>query len=355
MRTLATIQTVVAVEPIENADTLERLKILGWYVVARKGEFKVGDPLVYCEVDSLLPEKPEFEFLRKSCFRQAIVENGNTLLPAGHRIRTVKLRGQVSQGICFPLSILPEGTPLDVGTDVTAVLGIIKYDPPLPSCLSGVVKGYIPEFIPKTDETRVQLLESVIARHKGKEVYATEKLDGSSITIFVYGDQEGVCGRTLMFHTDDPNNSICKIVREKSLLKWLRSSCEADGCWYAVQGEIIGPGIQKNRYGLNKPEIRVFNVLQINDGAKGTHLLSMDDAFLVAGSIGLQMVPWVGTFILNHSVDQLVEMSKGKSTINKGIHREGIVIRPLEAEDDPEIGRLSFKAINPDFLLRYEE
>src|SRR3954469_22798694 len=106
MRTLASIQTVNAAEPIPNADAIERIRVLGWWVVVKKGEFKPGDKLVYCEIDSLLPERPEFEFLRLSSFKPAQLDDaGETILPAGFRIKTVKLRGQVSQGICFPLSI----------------------------------------------------------------------------------------------------------------------------------------------------------------------------------------------------------------------------------------------------------
>jgi len=354
MRTLATIQMVETVEPVEMADALERIKVLGWWVVANKGQMKPGEKVVYCEIDSLLPERPEFEFLRKMCFREAIVTGGEVLQPAGFRIRTVKLRGQVSQGICFPLSILPEGTPTDLGTDVTDMLGIVKYDPPLPSCLGGVVKGFLPEFIPKTDETRVQVLERVIAQHKGREVYYTEKLDGSSATIFVYGNQQGVCGRGLWFHDDDPNNSICQIVRELKVLPKLRKLSEEERCWYALQAEVIGPGIQKNHYALSKTQLRVFNVLKINDGRQGTHLVHVDDMSRIASAVGLETIPMLGTFILDHTVDQLVEMSKGKSQLNPKIHREGIVIRPLAEVNDPTMGRLSFKAINPDFLLKYD-
>jgi RNA ligase (TIGR02306 family) len=90
MRKLASIQRVNAVEPITEADAIERIRILGWYVVVRKDEYKVGDLVIYCEVDSILPDRPEFEFLRTRNFR----------------IRTIKLKGQVSQGICFPLSVL---------------------------------------------------------------------------------------------------------------------------------------------------------------------------------------------------------------------------------------------------------
>ena len=127
MRHLASIQAVNAVEPIPNADAIERVRILGWWVVAKKGELKIGDKVVYCEIDSLLPERPEFEFLRASSFKPA--RDG---MPAGFRIKTVKLRGQVSQGICFPLSILPTGSPTDDGADVTEILGVNKWEPPVP-------------------------------------------------------------------------------------------------------------------------------------------------------------------------------------------------------------------------------
>src|SRR5262249_27544345 len=132
MRKLASIQTITAAEPIAKADAIERLRILGWWVVAKKGEFKPGDNVVYCEIDSLLPERPEFEFLRANCFKPAIVNGDEVIQRAGFRIKTVKLRGQVSQGICFPLSILPGGSDLDIGADVTDQLGIVKYEPPIP-------------------------------------------------------------------------------------------------------------------------------------------------------------------------------------------------------------------------------
>src|SRR6476659_9737047 len=124
-RKLASIQRIKALDPIPNADAIERATVLGWQLVVKRGEFGVGDPCVYVEIDSVLPERPEFEFLR----------------PRGFRIRTARLRGQISQGICFPLEILPAGTPLDDGADVTGVLGITKYEPPIPVHLAGTMKG----------------------------------------------------------------------------------------------------------------------------------------------------------------------------------------------------------------------
>src|SRR5260370_19177601 len=129
MRTIERIKAVKAAEPIPNADAIEKIRVLGWWVVARKGEFRPGDQVVYCEIDSLLPERPEFEFLRASSFKPAQADAaGDVTLPAGFRIKTVKLRGQVSQGICFPLSILPAGAPTEQCADVTQLIGGRNWD-----------------------------------------------------------------------------------------------------------------------------------------------------------------------------------------------------------------------------------
>ncbi|MDP3434361.1 MAG: RNA ligase (ATP), partial [Bacteroidota bacterium] len=169
MRKLASVQKIKALEPIENADAIEKATVLGWQLVVKKGEFRVGDLAVYCEVDCLMPDKPVFEFLK----------------PRGMRVRTIRLRGQVSQGICFPLSILPADFEIVEDADCTEVLGIEKYEPPMPACLAGIAKGKFPSFIPKTDETRVQVLQHVLDKYKGTKCYVTEKVDGSSGTYFI--------------------------------------------------------------------------------------------------------------------------------------------------------------------------
>src|SRR5262249_14183133 len=159
------------------------------------------------EIDSLLPERAEFEFLRTNCFRPAQLDaSGTVILPPGFRIKTVRLRGQVSQGICFPLSILPAGAPSDEGADVTDLLGIAKREPPLPVGMGGKVKGVFPGFLPKTDETRVQVLEAVLQRHRGKTFYVTEKVDGTSFTAFVRQGEFGICSRNLWMDDTDETN-----------------------------------------------------------------------------------------------------------------------------------------------------
>lgn len=356
MRKLASIQTITSLAPIPGADAIEQAKVLGWYLVVKKGDYKVGDKVVYCEVDSLLPIRPEFEFLRKGSLRPAYLggeDNTKVLQREGFRIRTVKLRGQVSQGICFPLSILPEGTPTEVGTDVTDVLDIIKHDPPLPSCLDGKAKGYVPSFIQKTDETRVQILESVVARHQGKLFGATEKVDGSSVTVYAYNGQTGICGRTLEFDETDDSNTIIRVAQEMDLPKRLLMLSEKHGHGWAIQGEIIGPGIQGNRYGLKEATILAFNLLKIVNDLP--ILASREEFQFITGFMGIPTVPDLGQFTLSHTIDDLVEMSKGASLLDKHVPREGIVLRPIDPEMDPEMGRLSFKVINPEFLLKYGE
>jgi RNA ligase (TIGR02306 family) len=351
VRKLASIQVVKGVEPIEGADAIERARVLGWWVVVKKGEARPGEKIVYCEIDSLLPERPEFEFLRKGCHRAPIVAGGQVLLPGGFRIKTVKLRGQVSQGICFPLSILPPGAPAEEGADVTEALGIVKFELPVPAEMKGRVKGAFPSFVPKTDETRVQVLEHVIARHRGKTFYLTEKLDGSSFTAYVREGEYGLCSRNQRLDETDLENAMCRLAKVMELRDKLAAARERLGFDLAVQGEMIGPGIQKNKYALREARLFFFNVLDLDRLRLADHARSLE----ILSDMGLAAVPQLGTLVLDHTVDQLVELSVGDSVLNPKTAREGIVMRPLVDESDPDLGRLSFKVINPRFLLKYDE
>ena len=160
---------------------LKLLEFLGWNCVTKKDEFQVGDLCVYCEIDSVMPDNnPEFAFLEKSRYR----------------IKTKKLRGVVSQGICFPLSILPENQ-YEIDQDVTDILGIEKYEPKSTAQLSGEIQGLFPSFISKTDETRVQTFGRALAKTVGLKCDFTEKLDGTSGTFFVNDGEFGVCSRNM--------------------------------------------------------------------------------------------------------------------------------------------------------------
>lgn len=336
-RHLATIQTIMALDPIPDADAIEVAQVLGWHVVVKKGEHQVGDRVVYVETDSLLPkDNPEFDFLVSSNWR----------------VKTRKMRGQVSQGICFPLSVLlskyASEDDIEVGEDVTDALGIIKYEPPIPACLSGSMKGRFPSFVPQTDEERVQRLEDLLRQYEGTECVATEKLDGTSCTMYLKDGEFGVAGRTIEY-LETEGNTYWQMARKYNVEKILRSL--PSPC--AVQGEIIGDGIQGNKYKLSKNERRfyIFNIFDINTYNYWHH----DAVQVLCESRGLLSVDEVWRGTITSDIDALVEMSQGQSLLNPQIRREGIVFRPIEEIDDRLFGRVSFKAINPDFLLKYDE
>ncbi len=353
MRKLASIETVNAIEAIPNADAIEKIRVLGWWIVAKKGEHKPGDKIVYCEIDSLLPERAEFEFLRASSFKPAQTDaTGAVTLPAGFRIKTIKLRGQVSQGICFPLSILPPEAPHEEGSDVSDLLGVVKWEPPVPVGMGGKVKGGFPGFLPKTDETRVQVLEAALRRHQGKTFYVTEKLDGTSFTAFIRQGEFGICSRNLWMDETDESNVLARVAKATKLEEKLRFACEKLGHDVAIQAEVIGPGIQKNKYALKEITLRVFNLLNVDT----YRLVDHPTKLATLAEMGLEPVPQLGTLVLHHTVDELVAFSEGVSVLNPQVQREGVVLRPLIEEYDDDIGcRLSFKAINPKFLLKYDE
>ncbi len=333
MRKLASIQKIKALQPISGADNIEQATVLGWLLVVKKGEFQVGDYCVYCEIDSLMPEKPEFEFLR----------------PRHFRIKTIKLRGQVSQGIALSPSILGEGVELSEGLDVTDLMGVTKYEPPMPTNMGGDVKGAFPGFIPKTDETRIQSAPEVLNRpeNRGKVCYLTEKVDGTSATYYFNNGEFGVCSRNLELN-DSERNLHWLVARQYDIANKLSQT----GRNVAIQGEIIGPGVQGNKYNLKQLKYMVFNVVDIDRYSYYNYA----DFIAFVHEIGLETVSVLrDDYILGQDdVKGLVALSEDKSVLNPKTQREGIVIRPLIEAQDPELGRLSFKVVNPSFLLKFE-
>ena len=338
MRKLASIQKIKALEPLENADAIEKATVLGWQLVVKKGEFKAGDLCVYCEIDSLMPDRPEFEFLR----------------PRNMRIRTIRLRGQVSQGICFPLSVLPEETEITEDADVTGILGITKYEPPVPACLSGIMKGRFPSFIPKTDETRIQVLQRLLDKYQGEKCYVTEKVDGTSVTYFVNNGEYGVCSRNMELLESD-ENTLWIVGRALDMENKLRS---LNGN-FALQGELIGENIQSNKLKLKGQTVLFFNIFDINK----SEYLPFELFIKVTGDLGLKTVPLIETdYILPNSIEEIIKKSVRKSLVVPDVWAEGIVIRPLREIRDFQLndeglvhGRVSFKAVNPEFLIKYGE
>lgn len=356
-RKLATIRMISEILPIDGADAIELAVVDGWKVVIKKGEYKTGDICVYCEVDSFLPIREEFEFLRKSSYKK--LKDGTE----GFRLKTIKLRGQISQGLILPLEILegedemklgfsqqPHGLQfqlgpwddafvIEIGADVTELLGITKYEPPIPAELAGKAKGNFPAFLRKTDEERIQNLTKYYEKWKldDKKFYATEKLDGSSATFYYNNGVFGVCSRNLDL-LESEGNTFWKVARQLNLEEKLKSL----GKNVAVQGELIGEGIQGNPYNIKGQTVKFFNVFDI-DACSYYDL----DLFLstIQDVLQLETVPVLDLPDgLPATIEELLKMAEGKSVLNPNFDREGLVIRSTDRS-------VSFKAISNKFLL----
>lgn len=336
-RKLASIRIISDIQPIEGADVIELAIVDSWKVVVAKNVgHKVGDMVIYCEIDSFLPIRDEFEFLRKTSYKKMGDQEG-------FRLKTIKMRGQVSQGLILPISVLnPEGTNIYVhpfeGLDVTEMLDIIKYEPPIPAELSGKVKGLFPSFLRKTDEERVQNLTKEYEQYKslGRKFYVTEKLDGSSATFYYKDGVFGVCSRNLEL-IETEGNTFWKVARELDLENKMRDF----GVNISLQGELIGEGIQGNPYKIKGQTVRFFNLFDID--LQQYHSLAHLGRAL--GIMGLKMVPIVDEFFeLPDTIETLLKYAEDKSVLNPKFDREGVVIRSNDRT-------ISFKAISNKFLL----
>lgn len=332
MRRLASIQKIWKIEPIEGADKIETAFVLGWQVVVRKGQFQKYDNAVYFEIDSLIPEKDWSRFL----FKQEEYGQGKV-----YRLKTVKLRKQISQGLLVSISdVNPEFIGLEVGTDVTDPLGIQKYEPNIPAQLAGKIEGNFPAWIiSRTDEERIQSWPRVIDDFVGKEVYAALKVDGSSVT-YINHDKVYVCSRNLALK-EDTGNTYWQLYNKyiRNIFDVIPNIC--------FQGECAGPGIQKNRLNLPHVDLFVFNIFD----TVNRRYFTLDEQLSFCEKFGLKHVPivWRGIFE-RKEINELLEMAKGNydGTQNP---REGLVFRPVIPATTNKGERLSFKVINNDFLL----
>jgi RNA ligase (TIGR02306 family) len=331
-RKLASVVKIVDIQPIPGADAIVVATVKGWKVVVKVNEYKVGDLAVYYEIDSFLPIRPQFEFLRKSSYKRM----GSS---EGFRLKTIRLRGQISQGL---LTLIPEGisNPKE-GDDLTEALDIVKYEPPIPAQLAGKIKGTFPSFIPKTDEIRIQNFESEVGFSPvGERAYVTEKLDGTSFTCYFNNGVFGVCGRNWEL-SETSDNSLWRMAN----VLQLKEKMTKHGKNIALQGELVGAGINGNLYGLSDHKLYFFTGYDIDKGRR----MFFDELEWVLFGLQLQMVPLLekyGFVIPNESniVDYMLKYAEGKSVLNMEVDREGVVVRGLERE-------FSFKAISNTYLL----
>lgn len=388
MRKLASIQKIKSIVPIEGADRIELAHVLGWQCVAPKGQFNEGDLCVYFEIDSFLPVRPEFEFLRSSSFKS------NPILGDGFRLKTMKFKGQISQGLIVPLSDVGiikvengdnfnnardyvyrrEGQPdveiIDLvktdsfnnlfmeGIDVTDLLGVKEWEIPERASTGGTIKGNLPRTVHKTDETRIQSMPELLEEFKGIPYYITTKYDGSSHSIAVdeYGEFH-VTGHNFEYK-DDGTSSFYEFVKkrgyEDSMRKFMRDrNIES----ITVQGEYCGDGIQKNRLRLKEPNWFVFTV-DINGKRVG-----LDKMREVCDACGFNCVECQETGEslpdVYPTTDDLIRRAEGipgRKTAYGDSQPEGIVIRPIEPVYSKTLGgNLSMKVINNKYLLKTGE
>lgn len=369
MRKLATIQKIVSIKEIPNAQNILCATVLGWECVVRKDEnYKVGDLVVYIEIDSIVPkDNPYFAFMEDRKYK----------------VKTIKLKKQVSQGLICPTSIVTKGK-IKEGLDVTEILNITKYDPELEKemrmnqinsnkvdkffrryvwyrkLFSKPYRGF-PKFIKKTDETRIQNIPWIVEKEKDTLFYGTEKLDGQSATYAIVKEPKKwwklnkeekykfiVCSRNI--NLTKPNDSsywtIAKKLNIEERLKILSDSTLKDLLnietveTIVLQGEIIGPGIQDNKYNLKEYQFYAFNL--IVNGIKVNHKAMVH----LLEKINIKPVQLIFTGPLFESVPECIDcLAKGPSTMCS-IPKEGIVLRNYDKN-------ISFKIINPDFLLKY--
>lgn len=341
MRNLVSVQEVKNILPIPDADAIEVIEILGWKLVVKKNEFKVGDKCVYFEVDSFLPIEDRYEFLRKNSFKN------HPVLGEGFRIKTIKLRGQISQGLVLSLSELGI-EDLPIGTDVTDRLGVRKWEPIEVVSDFGTMLQGLPDGVNETDETRIQsIYDDIIPQFKDKKYYISTKIEGTSITMLRQNGEFKVCSHTNQILDTTPS-SIWDYAKKYNIEE---SMIKANIDNYAFQGEMAGPGIQKNPLNLMKPKWFIFTVKNLSTGKR----LGLDEMIEICEKVGLETVPIeeIGDNLIEKypTLDSLLERAKGKYF--SGQNKEGIVIRPVEPiHSDTVNGSLSFKVLNNDYLLK---
>ena len=356
-RALATVRRIISLAPIEGADRIEVATVDGWeVVVAKEVGHKVGDLVVYFEIDSLLPIREEFEFLRERCYVK------NSLHGEGFRLRTIKLRKQISQGMILPLAKYSrergEGedfteyfvrdkdndisfTLVKEGDDVTKLLGVKKYEKILAANLAGVARGNFPSFIPKTDEDRIQnryrKIENLINDGEIPDEWEqTIKLDGTSFTAYLKDDVFGVCSRNLDLKETE-ENLYWQVARKYKIEEILRGQNRN----LAIQGEIVGPGIQSSYEKFTENELFVFNVYDIEQGA----YLSAHDRRSICERYSLNSAPVLPEVKFKDFADVKAILAHAEGRSIKQDVREGVV---WKNKGNPYI---SFKAISQKYLL----
>ena len=365
-RKLASIVEIDSCEPIPDTDRLSvaTMKGKGWRVVTGRDEFHPGDLACYFEIDSFInADDPRFEFLKDRCLRKFVSKGGN-VLREGIRIKTCKLRGVVSQGLLMPLDKFPEvtdniawndakfadewidGSPVE-GHDVTELLHVEHYDevkeqlqPQTGNPISADVMGSFPTaYIPKTDEERLANLTDWFDTMKGRRFQISVKADGMSCTV-AYSpsvDAENpfvVCSRNLRLKRETADGAVpvyWQMAEKYKLLEKLESCYDHGGHEYAIQGEVVGPGINGDRNHEKEYGFKVFRIWDILN----QKFLNPNETVSFCKEIDIPHVEVLETdfpfFDRCHDYDEAMEFAQGKTA--EGNEREGVVLK--SSDDGP--------------------
>ena len=392
-RKLASIQEIKSISPIIDADAIEVAGILSWNVVIRKGEFNVGDKIVYFEIDSFLPVSERYSFVGKERNNPITLDTANE--SRGFRLATAVLRNQVSQGLALKFSELDPSfanitqdelvdmlSEMPIGTDVTELLGVTKFDRPEIAHDLGQLVGTFPsQFISQSDEERIQNEPKSYQKIKDQPYYISSKVDGTSITS-IWNESELICATRN--NTLSKSNEIEKMLDSKGVIDNLN---EFKGN-VAFQSELYGNGIQKNPLGIQDKRLATFTI------TKDNKILGLENMLDVVGALGLEIpeiveigsndpaqikrilekielinstredinpvkstdgplrivVQKVVTENFNYSIAEIIERLNGTTYSTSGKLQEGGVIRPLADTVDRQ--PVSFKVINNKFLVK---
>lgn len=352
MSGLATIQKIIDIKPIEGADAIETAYVLGWAVVIKKGEYKVGDLCTYIQIDTVVPETEYFDFLRERKYR----------------VRTIKLRKQISQGLIVPL---PDRKWKE-GDDVTEVVGVKKYEKAdnnperfekprmpkvwhrkwyyifkynflykhFPSIRKKQRSPFPTHLVSITDEERIQNIPQVLTQYQGKKFIASYKLDGSSITIIhskVLGKSKfRICSRRFELHckTNDWYRVFNDTDFKFEIIKLVKHYGTND---IIVQGEAIGK-FNGNHHNLPNDQIRLFNIYV--NGKR----LKQDEFFDVCMKMNIPHCPKYKEAVMCYTLEDILKEAEIKDVLNPHAECEGLVWRCVE-------DNMSFKVINSKYLL----
>jgi len=370
------IERVAKVEQHPNADRLDLVQIRGYKCVSAKKSdgtprYAEGDLVVYIPEDSIVPEA-----MLRCGFWDETLDKGILAGTDGNRVKAIKLRGALSQGILFSVNpyegydegahfVLSERFPdeeFPVGRNVAELLGVTKFVPEIPPELLGDVT-YIGSNVLKFDVENIKKYPDVMPGH---DVVMEEKLHGICV-IFGYvpglGNPEmfrvqneydffvtskGLGAQGLAFTNSNENVYVQVFLENQIALKLKEFSKDNDDQPVYFVGEIYGKGVQDLAYGLTDKRLALFGAF-VGTPQEGKWV-DPENKYALFDALGLPKTPllYKGEF----SQEKLDEFTNGKSALDGKTIREGVVVTPLIGFDDMAIGRAILKSVSEAYLLR---